>query len=69
MKIDLGFFQLQSWKREHEGDPWGSGVCVRFFGIGFAVTNSTLSFSERSGYRKFYSLPFGYRIRKIKRIE
>lgn len=61
MHLNWRFIQFASWKRD--GDSFiGSGFWIRIFGREFHVTNGSLYFSERNGYKKFIKLPFGYRL-------
>ncbi len=65
MEINLGWFQFASWK---QGGYIGAGFWIRIFGRGFHASNGSLNFSERNGYTKFLRLPFGWRIKGLKRL-
>ena len=61
MRINLGFFQLDCWKRESKCDFHGSGLWFRIFGYGLHFTNGRPLFSERYGYTRKIKLPFNFR--------
>jgi len=39
----------------------------RFRCIGFSIKRTPLVFSERNGYTKYWRLPFGWRLSKLRR--
>lgn len=69
LNVDFKFFQIRIWKRNESFPFTGYGFCIRIFGYGFMITNSLILFSERNGYVKFYRLPFGYRLKFLKRTK
>ena len=67
MRFNFGFLQMESWTRETPDDWMGSGCWIRFFGWGLHFTNGPKHFSERNGYEKRLHLPFGYRVKFLRR--
>ncbi len=69
MRCDLGFFKFQSWNLD--GDYYklmkSKGFWFSVFGYGLHFTNSLLLFSERNGFVNYLSLPFGFRVKFLKR--
>lgn len=64
------FFCGASWSPKHPelGLPReGSGFWFRIYGYGLHFTNEPKLFSERNGHRKFLPLPFGWRMKLLKR--
>jgi hypothetical protein len=71
MRINLIFLQFEHWN-DNAGflykDPTArKGFWIRIFGWGIHVCNHPKLFSERNGLEKFWNLPFGYRIKLLKR--
>lgn len=70
MRVSWGFFQFESWNDKenfYREDPVSKGMWFRLFGYGLHFTNSMLLFSERNGHTKYLKLPFGFRVRFLKR--
>lgn len=67
MSINWGFFQFHSWSRDASDDFMGAGCWFRIFGHGLHFNNGQLLFSERNGHSKFLKLPFGYRVKFLRR--
>lgn len=74
MKIDYPFFFCAAWKghkcENHEkcdmNPSWGFLFRI-FWGYGLHFTNGRKLFSERNGYKKSMKLPFGFRVKILKR--
>lgn len=71
MRFNFWFIQLESWN-DNSGflykDPNATkGFWIRLFGFGIHVTNSPPLFSERNGLERRIILPFGYRMKFLKR--
>lgn len=47
----------------------GYGLWFRIYGYGIHFTNEPKLFSERNGYKKSLPLPFGWRIKLLKKGE
>lgn len=70
-KVKYPFFCWAKWK-ENESNPAtrvGTGFWFRIFGYGLHFTNGRLNFSERNGFQKPLKLPFGWRVKTLKRHE
>ena len=67
MHINFGFFQFVNWKRYYPNDWIGNGCWFRIFGWGLHFTNGEETFSERQKLVKTLKLPFGYRVKCLKR--
>lgn len=44
-------------------------IWYRRAGVGWALDRSPLLFSERNGYGKFRQLPFGWRLKRLNRVQ
>ena len=68
MQIDLKFFYLYAWKSDNNWNRLnGCGLWFRIFGYGLHFNNAPLLFSERNGLTKIYKLPFGFKMKVLKR--
>ena len=62
------FFCCAGWMRKKGEFHPGSGFWFRiFWGYGLHFTNGPMLFSERNGYEKRMKLPFGWRVKIIKK--
>jgi hypothetical protein len=64
MQIDKKWFQFECWNI-----PPDKGFWIRIFGRGFTVRKGPLLFSERYNLKRYYRLPFGYRISRLRTIK
>lgn len=62
------FFCCAGWVKDAKTGRGGSGFWFRiFWGYGLHFTNAPKLFSERNGYEKRFPLPFGWRVKIIKK--
>jgi hypothetical protein len=67
MRINISLLQIESWNIKHNNDLTSKGFYIRIFGVGIKISNCDLSFSERNGYEKYLRLPFGYKLKFLKK--
>lgn len=67
------FFCCAGWRQSKDEKEFkrqmghGSGFWFRFLGYGLHFTNGRMLFSERNGLEKRLHLPFGWRVKIIKK--